>query len=369
MFVKTQQDIEKNGTLYFKNKDKNETAVLACKSCAAPLVEGYVEGCLIGVKMRCPNCSTVNATPLPSPGDILQPSRVGYFEGEEYRLGGIVEISTQVSLISDKAVDDILNKVRPRQPTNLKHHRQGILHRYCQLTGRAESDLRSRLSRFKAQKRSGFLEEPLIWSVENAAKTNYDMNKAVALSILDYTTHMDQAWRHHPRYEEFAREMLGSGDSFFHTIFSFHVAEMLFSEKNNISFLEEGKGKNPDLFLKYDARSKLFIEVKFPRTLTWSPDSRPKSNPSAYISKVMSKNKQICEANNGFFAFGLLNFTKAEQEGFLRAVQSYLRSGNRKRFCLGVYILSLGERIPGRLINTTRRIAYIKNPGYRGWAK
>ncbi len=341
MLVKLKEDFEKSGTVYFRNRVAKHALIFKCTLCEAPLIEGYVASCFAGISLKCAKCDTISTTPLPSPGDVFPDSKTLLLRDELYRIGEQVEFTADMVVVQDAVHRAAIQSTKPRENENRVSPFK-CLQRYCELTGKDQKELRARLDRFRNAGHTGCLDEPVMWAtdvIENLANHSVT-EREVAFTWLAAFANADAKWRHHPRFSDIAGELRGNGMDFFHTIACLSVAEVLFKEGNSVTFSIEDSPKKPDLYLRSTARAKRFVEVKVPKEFIAHPGAPKFRSFGAYISRKISKNKQISGESKGVFMFGLFNPSRKYLRGLDSSIEKYFCGGiPRKTSCSGAGIV------------------------------
>lgn len=247
-------------------------------SCGHRLIEHYYPACYIAVSLKCFKCKEVTCTPGLAEGEILPISLLSVGEGRKrYLIDGTVQVPLGVALTSREEILKANKLTAPRRSSmsfevgtdsistlESKFNELTCGKRAVQLAAASRHDVAVACQKY-----------PFVWAAEHlrsclqrgviSDRAPYDL---FALRQLYLFQHVINTWSHHPRFLGVAREF---ESSFEHTCAVLIAAAHFYECGNPIGFTAVEGGPRPDLYTRFGAQEHLFMEVKTPESLRWSP--------------------------------------------------------------------------------------------------
>lgn len=247
-------------------------------SCGHRLIEHYYPACYIAVSLMCFQCKEITCTPGLPEGEILPISLLSVGEGRKrYLINGTVRVPLEVALTSREEILKANGLTAPRRSsTSFEVGADSISaleSKFDELTCGKRAVQLAAASRHDAA--VACQKYPFVWAAQHlrsclergviSDRAPYDL---FALRQLYLFQHVINAWSHHPRFLGVAREF---ESSFEHTCAVLIAAAHFYECGNPIGFTAADGGPRPDLYTRFGAQEHLYMEVKTPEQLRWSP--------------------------------------------------------------------------------------------------
>ncbi len=354
-----------------------------CANCGHVLIENYIEADFVSVEIKCFRCGTFTTTPAIEPGEIFSLRLLNMGHEGAFRINGTIDTWPGIFITCDQALRSAVDMTSPRsEGITWELSVEGLnslVDRYNTITGDRFSIQDKIVSKTGDREALKF---PFAWSVRHLRSCLEER----VINIDDPKTHYSFTWirvfvdivgrwQHHPRFQTIAKD-LGKPDSFLHTAAQFIVASYLAEHGNWIGLaLEDLHGEaNPDLYIRADRDTRIYLEVKSPKALhRFGPPVPGELVLEAPVKACIEGSvKQINKHRRGALVmFSSLQDRRAPAE-LVRCVTNWLnRSGrNRKSLAAVVTVSAVENRLArnGTTIEQplTFQITPVLNPHFEG---
>lgn len=317
---------------------------LYCHCCSHLLVDGYIAECLVGIRMHCPGCGALCATPGLDPGEILPIGTIHMGEEGTFDFAEPLPYLPSHTITIDQEIRKEAEFNAPREVAeHLSLTREGIIQivkRFEELTGESSDKKFDSVLRSIASRHDPSTKLPFHWAIRHlldcidAGRVNLDKHEDnIALGRIWLFHQIDQKWKHHPRYKTIAREF-SSDSSFFNTIGMFVTADYTYKQGKRLGFsiLDVQNQPKPDLYTRVGADSKFYYEIKGPKSLVWHRTWRfDRKAIEKNLKSIVSKGDQIKKSHPGVLVFIIAHYDPYLFEFAKTALAKILKNKGRDR--------------------------------------
>jgi hypothetical protein len=253
---------------------------LMCRCGASVLIEGYLPGNFLGIRIQCFRCGTITATPGLPEGEIL-PLAVRGVAAVQTPAVTTSSVGRGDILVCQDALDQDYVLTRPRSPPDEPFVlTRGLLEAaaadYDRLTGGRLAEQTAASPPAEGVEQGPF---PFAWSMQRlTARIDqpgwgwlYQDDDAIATMYVVALHHLMECWGRHPLLARLARP-LAERDRFIRTVTGLATAKLLFDAGNRVGFSPAG----PDVELHFTtpADEPLSLALLAPEALQWRQKHR-----------------------------------------------------------------------------------------------
>lgn len=348
---------------------------LFCANCnKSILVKGYIKSCIVGVGLRCFECSHITWTPSLANGDVFPKPVITLGRKGEFLITSTVTDEHDVVITCDQELDKLHKPSTTTEGFDLtiQNLEKLSLELNLQTGGKFNKHLKS-AERSIQLKQGYYRDNPLAWAIQlfkrHLAEEMVLLGHSdfIAICMIQSYSNIYNRWKDHALFPMLAKELSGC---FSHSLIQFVIADYLIKCGNNIAFnppSDEAGQRAADLYMKLSASEKLFIEVKVPEKLEWTNKSLTSSEMKKTIETCLSKSHgQINRAKPGILVIG----TTCLSDGFFlemrkQIVKTFKSKGKSFSGVAGIAVVgleSISANHDKHSVDTSFHIFVLQNP-------
>lgn len=333
----------------FRGELASDKHLMCSAECGQMLIEHYAKYSYASIGIKCFRCGEITRTPGLELGEVFAASVGTLGNKGAFLLGSTVNVRSGVVLTCDQEIARAIEATAPRSnglPLDLSEvGLKNLETLYNSITG---CELAKQQAIVRRKGIPSILIYPFAWAVshiENCLKERtIDLTKRDTLTALMWLhrfCHVVGIWQHHPRFQAVAKD-LGKPRSFLHTTAQLLAAAYLYEAGNRIGLsLEDQHGEpNPDLYIRGDVGSNIFLEVKAPEALQWRGDDQESiaSIETAVKNCIKRSRGQINRSHRGALIISSSLIWEDFPTILERSIQKAMRSEGRNRKSLAAVV-------------------------------
>lgn len=327
---------------------------LLCRCGASVLIQGYLPGNFLAIRIQCSSCGAVTSTPGLPDGEILPRSAVG-IEAVQTPMTTTSGVARGEVLVCRDAIARNYALTRPRNPPDepmplSRAMLEAAAADYDRLTG-------GRLAEHTAASPSGESSEhgdyPFAWSVlrlrERIGRPGwswlYQDDDAMAAMYVTAIHRLMQCWGQHPLLDRLTAPLTGRG-KFIRVVIVLAMAKLLFDAGNRVGF--SLSGSDVDLHFTTTTDEPLTFALLAPDVLQWREKDRrsPDVLRNAVIDAMAAAQRRVNRSRPGIVVLATSILRQDFDQMVVDAIHAAFQKAGRRHRGVAAVAVVLPKLLP-----------------------